>query len=148
MIIVDTNVVSEAVRVGRNPVVVSWLDAQIAETLYFTATSLSEITLGIATLPQGKRRNVLDEDISALLNQLFGSRILPFDTEAAHAYGAVVAAARRTGYVVSMADGQIGAIAAVRRFAVATCDMAPFQAMGIQTINPWHASQHPQTPSH
>lgn len=33
MIIVDTNVVSEAVRPGRNPVVVDWLDAQIVETL-------------------------------------------------------------------------------------------------------------------
>ena len=67
MIIVDTNVISEALKPGRNPVVVNWLDAQIIETLYFTATSLSELRLGIESLPAGKRKEALGADVNVLL---------------------------------------------------------------------------------
>jgi predicted nucleic acid-binding protein len=137
MIIVDTNVVSEAVRSGRNPAVVAWLDAQIIETLYLTATSLSELKLGIESLPAGKRKEALSADVTALLASFFGSRILPFDREAAIAYGALVDAARAVGQDISVIDGQIGAIASVHGFAVATRDIAPFNALGIQVINPW-----------
>jgi toxin FitB len=137
MIIVDTNVISEAVKPGRNPVVVNWLDAQIIETLYFTATSLSELRLGIETLPAGKRKEALRVDVNELVANFFGSRILPFDREAALAYGVLVAAARAGGRAVSVTDGQIGAIASMRGFIVATRDTAPFIAVGVPTINPW-----------
>jgi len=41
MIILDTNVVSEAMKPEPNPVVRAWLNDQAAETLY-----LSSVTLG------------------------------------------------------------------------------------------------------
>jgi hypothetical protein len=137
MIIVDTNVISEVMKPGRNPVVVNWLDAQIIETLYFTATSLSELSLGIETLPAGKRKEGLGADVNALVANFFATRILPFDKEAALAYGALVAAARAAGRAVSVTDGQIGAVASVHGFIVATRDTAPFIALGVPTINPW-----------
>ena len=140
MIIVDTNVISEALKPGRNPVVVNWLDAQIIETLYFTATCLSELSLGIETLPMGKRKEALRVDVNELVANFFSSRILPFDKEAALAYGALVAAARAAGRAVSVTDGQIGAIASVHGFTVATRDTAPFTALGVSTINPWDQS--------
>lgn len=43
MIVLDTNVVSEPMRRNGNPAVGAWLDRQVAETLYLTATSLSEL---------------------------------------------------------------------------------------------------------
>jgi predicted nucleic acid-binding protein len=137
MIILDTNVVSEAMRVGRDPAVVAWLDRQSAQTLYLTATSLSELSVGVEILPAGKRKDGLSAGLSDLLAKLFGSRILPFDREAAIAYGALVGAARTAGKTVSMPDGQIGAIASVRSFTVASRDTAPFVALGVPTINPW-----------
>ena len=60
MIILDTNVVSEPMRRNSDPAVAAWLDQQAAETLYLTATSLSELLIGIAILPKGKRRGGLD----------------------------------------------------------------------------------------
>jgi len=137
MIIIDTNVISEAVKPGRNPAVVNWLDAQIIETLYFAATSLSELVLGIEILPEGKRKEALGVDVTGLVAAFFASRILPFDREAALAYGALVAAARAAGRAVSVTDGQIGAIASVHGFTVATRDTAPFISLGVPTINPW-----------
>lgn len=137
MIILDTNIVSEAMKVGRDPAVVTWLDGQSAETLYITATSLSELLIGAEILPAGKRKDELGAGLSDLLAKLFGSRILPFDREAAIAYGALVGAARTAGKAVSMPDGQIGAIASVHGFTVATRDSAPFVALGIPVVNPW-----------
>jgi predicted nucleic acid-binding protein len=137
LIILDTNVVSEAIKVGRDPAVVAWLDGQSAETLYLTATSLSELSIGVEILPPGKRKDGLSAGLTDLLAKLFGSRILPFDREAAIAYGALVGAARTAGKAVSMPDGQIGAIASVHKFTVATRDSAPFVALRIPVVNPW-----------
>lgn len=138
MIILDTNVVSETIRTGRDPVVVEWLDSQSAENLYFTATSLSELSIGLEILPVGKRKNLLRTGINELLAKLFGSRILPFDQKAAIVYGTLVSAARRKGKSVSIPDGQIAAIATVHNFSVATRDKDPFVALGVPTINPWN----------
>lgn len=140
MIIVDTNVVSEAIRPGRSLAVVNWLDAQIIETLYLTATSLSELRLGLEILPAGKRKNALTADVNALMATFFGTRILPFDKEAAIAYGELVVSARSRGRAVSVTDGQIGAIASVHDFSVATRDTTPFKALGVQVINPWNTA--------
>jgi predicted nucleic acid-binding protein len=137
MIILDTNVVSEAMKVGRDPAVVAWLDEQSADTLDLTATSLSELSIGVEILPPGKRKDRLRVGLSDLLAKLFDSRILPFDRQAAIAYGALVGAARIAGKAVSMPDGQIGAIARVHNFTVATRDTEPFFALGIAVVNPW-----------
>lgn len=136
MIVLDTNVVSEAMR-GGDRTVLEWLDRQIAETLYLTATSLSELLLGIELLPNGRRRNGLNTALLEVLAMLFPSRILPFDTKAAEAYAPLVAQARAAGKAISVADGQIAAIAASHGFSVATRDVSPFEALGVPVINPW-----------
>lgn len=137
MIVLDTNVVSEPMRPNCNAAVRIWLDRQVAETLYLTATSLSELLVGLEIMPDGKGKKGLDAALSELLDVLFGSRILPFDRMAATAYAPLVSRARDGGRLISVADGQIAAIAAVRGFTVATRDTAPFIAAGVPVMNPW-----------
>jgi len=137
MIILDTNVVSEPMKPNRNPAVQNWLDRQAIETLYLTTTSLSELLVGVGMLPDGKRKDGLAAALEELLAELFGPRILPFDRPAAIAYASLVGRARRTGYLLSVADGQIAASAIDRGFAVATRDTEPFTAAGATVINPW-----------
>ncbi|MFA6213215.1 MAG: type II toxin-antitoxin system VapC family toxin [Candidatus Obscuribacterales bacterium] len=139
MIILDTNVVSEVVKIGRSSAVVTWLDEMPVDSLYLTAVSLSELCIGVEILPLGKRKSALKADLGELLAKLFGSRVLPFDEDAAIAYGALVGKARLAGKSVSMPAGQIGSIAAVRGFTVATRDTEPFLALGVATIDPWNA---------
>jgi toxin FitB len=139
MILLDTNVVSEPMRQRPNRSVQDWLDAQAIETLYFSAISLSELLLGIESLPAGKRRRVLAAALGQQIASLFGERIIPFDIAAAEAYARVVTLARRNGYAISIADGQIAAIAAARNLTIASRDEAPFQAAGLVVINPWTA---------
>jgi toxin FitB len=137
MILVDTNVVSETMRSAPDPAVIAWLDAQLAESLYLSAISLSELLLGIAVLPDGRRKIELG---SALLSQaliLFGDRVLTFDVPAARAYAAIVSGARAASVAIGVADGQIAVIASAGGLAVATRDTKPFEAAGLKVINPW-----------
>lgn len=137
MILVDTNVISEAMRRTPDPNVLSWLDEQLAETLYVSAVSLSELLLGIALLPNGARKSQLDRAFREQEGALFGSRILPFGEREARAYATVVSNARLGGCAISVADGQIAATAAAGRLAIATRDRAPFEAAGLRVVDPW-----------
>lgn len=137
MIILDTNVLSEPMKPNSNPVVQAWLDRQIAETLFLTATSLSELLVGIEILPDGKRKEGLGIALKELMAELFGSRILSFNQQAALAYAPLISRARSSGCLITVADGQIAAIAIVHGFTIATRDVAPFVAAGVPVINPW-----------
>ncbi len=137
MIVLDTNVISEPLKPRPNQAVVRWLDAQYPETLYLTATSLAELLCGIAFLPSGRRKKGLATAMEELLTRLFEDRILAFDREAATAYASLVSHAMARGATISLADGQIAATAAVRGFAIATRDTAPFVAAGARVVNPW-----------
>lgn len=139
MIILDTNVVSEPMKADGHRGVQTWLDEQLAETLYLTSISLSELLLGVEVLPDGKRKVGLAAALSELLATLFGARVLPFDQQAAMMYAGRVSRARGLGRAISMADGQIAAIAAVHGFTVATRDTSPFVAAGVPVVNPWEA---------
>lgn len=136
MILLDTDVISEPMRPEPDPRVVAWLDAQVAETLFLSTVSLSEILLGVESLPQGKRRRALAAAREHLLS-LFGDRVLPFDLAAAEVYPRIVLRARRHGHPIAVADAQIAAIATLHQSMVATRDEVPFRAAGLHVINPW-----------
>jgi toxin FitB len=136
MIILDTNVISEAMKPSANPTVLSWLNAQAAETLYLTSISLAELLFGINSLPDGKRKNTLSAALDGLL-ALFGDRILSFDNSAARSYAQIATHARTTGKGLPLPDGFIAAIAEAKGFMVATRDTAPFEAANLRVINPW-----------
>jgi predicted nucleic acid-binding protein len=137
MILLDTNVVSEPMRQHPDRQVQDWLDDQAIETLYLSTISLSELLLGIESLPTGKRRQALAAAFGKQIASLFAGRIIPFDVAAAEAYAKVVTHARKRGHEISVADGQIAAVAASRNLKVASRDETPFQAAGLEVINPW-----------
>ncbi|KQV79181.1 plasmid stability protein StbB [Massilia sp. Root351] len=136
MIVLDTNVVSEAMKPAPNPHVRAWLNNQAAETLYLTSVTLAELLFGIRLLPSGKRKDILVQALDRLM-ALFRDRVLPFDTDAAKFYAELAVAARGAGRAFPTADGYIAAIAASRRFMVASRDVAPYEAAKIVVINPW-----------
>jgi predicted nucleic acid-binding protein len=146
VIILDTNVVSEPMKPDADRAVQAWLDEQIAETLYLTSISLSELLLGVELLPDGKRKEGLAAALTGLLVTLFGPRILSFDQQAAAIYAARISRARASGRTISMADGQIAAIAAAHGFTVATRDTAAFIAAGVPVVNPWDQGEQTKKP--
>ena len=136
MILLDTNIISEAMRSQGDPAVLSWLDAQSVETLFLSTITLAELRFGIAALPIGQRRDVLTRELAQRILPIFEGRILPFDLKAADAYGDLRARARAAGRAISTADGYIAGIAAAHGFIVATRDVGPFEAAGLQVVTP------------
>lgn len=137
MIVLDTNVVSEAMRLEPNGAVLAWLNEQVAETLYLSSVTLAELLFVIGALPDEKRKKALGEALDGLL-ELFDDRVLSFDTDAARHYAELAVKARGAGKGFPTPDGYIGAIAVSRKFVVATRDTAPFEEAGIAVINPWN----------
>jgi predicted nucleic acid-binding protein len=137
MILLDTNVISEPLRRAPEPGVIRWMDAQALETLYVSAITVAELRFGVANLPEGKQRDALQTSLENQILPLFSGRIRPFDMDCTTAYAELMAKARSAGLAIAAADGYIAAIAAANRFSVATRDVSPFQAAGINVINPW-----------
>ncbi len=92
MIVLDTSVVSEAMKPEPNPAVKAWLNKQSAETLYLTSITLAELLFGIAVLPHGKCKDMLSEVLGGLM-ELFNGRILSFDADAARQFASLAAQA-------------------------------------------------------
>lgn len=139
MILLDTNLVSEAIKPQPNQSVLAWLDAQAAETLFLSSITVAELLFGIGALPQGKRKDMLAARIDGLLDQFVG-RILPFDIEAARRYADLAVKARAAGTGFPTPDGYIAGIAAAHGFAVASRDVSAFTVPGLTVIDPWTAS--------
>ena len=140
MILLDTNVVSEAMKPEPNETVRAWLDEQAAETLFLSSVTVAELMFGIGALPDGKRKDRLTAALDGVM-ELFADRILPFDTGAARHYAELAVKARAAGKGFPTPDGYIAAIAASRGFVVATRDASAFDAAGLEVIDPWKAEQ-------
>lgn len=136
MIVLDTNVVSEAMRPQPSPVVVAWLNAQAAETLYLSSVTLAELLFGIGALPAGVKKDRLAQALDRL-PALFPGRVLPFDQDAARRYADMAVIARALGRPLPVADGYLAATAAARGFAVATRNIQHFGDTGVELIDPW-----------
>lgn len=138
MIVLDTNVVSEPMKAGTNGSVAAWLDRQEIGNLYLTTITLAELWMGLELLALGRRRSALEAKIGDVI-ALFGPRLLPFEVRSARVFAILIGRARAAGHAVSMADGQIAAIASAHGFAVATRDTGPFIAAGVPVLDPWSA---------
>jgi predicted nucleic acid-binding protein len=103
MILLDTNVVSEAVKPESHPSVRAWLDAQGAETLFLSSMTVAELLVGISALPDGRRKDMLAARIDRLQDE-FAGRILPFDTSATRCYADLAVTARKPGKGFPMPD--------------------------------------------
>jgi predicted nucleic acid-binding protein len=137
MILLDTNVISEPLRRDPEARVIKWIDAQSLETLFLSAITVAELRFGVANLPVGKRRDELQTSLENQILPLFAGRVRPFDMDCTTAYAKLMAKAKSAGLAIAAADGYIASIAATNRFSVATRDVSPFQAVGVNVINPW-----------
>ncbi|GAB4067823.1 type II toxin-antitoxin system VapC family toxin [Ancylobacter sonchi] len=137
MILLDTNVISEAMKPAPDDTVRAWLDEQAAETLYLSSVTIAELLFGIGALPAGKRKDRLTDAMDGVM-ELFADRVSPFDVAAAQRYADLAVKARAAGKGFPTPDGYIAAIAASRGFTVATRDTSAFDAAGVAVINPWN----------
>jgi toxin FitB len=138
MILLDTNVVSEGLRLRPDPHVGNWLDAQRPADLFLCMPVVAELHYGMELLPAGARRVQLELAIGRI-EDAFVERILPFDRAAAHEYGRILAIRDKLGRATGTMDGLIAAIAKVHGATVATRDVHGFADIDLDIVNPFEA---------
>ncbi len=141
MIVLDTNVVSSLMRAPSEMVVVRWLDLQPAESIWTSSITVFEVRLGLALLPKGRRRQLLEAAFDDLLAEDLEHRVLDFDSAAATEAATLAAARQRAGRPVDMRDTQIAGIALARRATLATRNVRHFEDLKVAVVNPWDASR-------
>ena len=135
MILLDTNVLSEAMRVEPDGRVMRWLDRHPPSVLFLSAVTVDEILFGIEILPPGRKRARLGRTFSKIVDG-FSERVVPFDAQAAAESARLRAGRRRAGSTMSLADSQIAGTARSRGYAVATLNTRDFRDLGLSVLEP------------
>ena len=141
MIILDTNVISELMKERPDQNVVEWINKQKQTILAITAITVAEIQRGISRLPEGKRRDRLDNNFIDFVENAFNGKILAFDEYAAYIYGKISSEREKAGFNTDAVDLMIAAIVKNHNGSIATRNTKDFQGCGIKIINPWENKQ-------
>jgi predicted nucleic acid-binding protein len=137
MILIDTNVISEIMRVQPHETAASWVDAQPADSLFLCTPVLAELRYGIERLADGRKKRELLTAVGRIEHELYAGRILTFDQPAAAQY--LAAARERQGRRMNQMDALIASIAAAHGASLATRDIDDFTDLKLKLINPFEA---------
>ncbi len=133
-VVLDTNVISAAVRGDWPNSAQSWL-ADTRAHHAVTVVTVMELVFGVQRMPRGRKRS----DIAAAVESLFSSApILELTASAAMAAGNFRADRAAMGRPLSLADAQIAGICAVNGAALATRNTRDFEGLGLDLVDPWH----------
>ncbi|MFZ4380566.1 MAG: type II toxin-antitoxin system VapC family toxin [Sandarakinorhabdus sp.] len=135
--LLDTNIISELMRVPCTPNVARWIDAQRSDDLMGNAVTIMEIRQGLAALPFGQRRSGLELRFATLLAERFAGRILPFDQAAAERAGLLTAQRRGIGRPVDVRDTMIAGIALANRIGIVTRNTGDFHGLDVPVVDPF-----------
>ncbi|MBU6374081.1 MAG: type II toxin-antitoxin system VapC family toxin [Alphaproteobacteria bacterium] len=140
MILLDTNVISEALRPSPAPQVIAWLNGAFAEAAISSVT-IFELEAGVGLLAPGRRRDALESAIARTIRR-FASRVYAFDAASAQASARLLVEARGQGLGLhqipgKLADLQIAGIAAAYGLVLATRNVGDFTGLGLTLVDPW-----------
>lgn len=137
MIVVDTNVVSEAMRVRPHEAVAAWVNAQPVDSLYLCTPVLAEVRYGIERLPDSRQKTLLVAAVDGIENDLHRGRVLSFDQPASRQYARLTALRERQSRRMSQMDALIAAIALSHGAMLATRDVDGFADIELDVVNPF-----------
>jgi len=137
--LLDTNCISELVRIQPEPAVVAWMEAADETLLYLSVLTLGEIRKGLAGLPQSKRRTHLEIWLETELRVRFAGRILLIDAAVADRWGSLAARAKSEGKVLATIDGLLAATALHHNLTVVSRNVNDFKDTHVSVLNPWKA---------
>lgn len=134
--LLDTNVVSETMRDVPDARVVTFLAEH--DDLWLSSIVLHELEYGVRRLAQGRRRSGLEADLSRFTTE-YEDRILPSDRVGAEWAARFRVQAQRSGHTLDLGDALIAGTAKAHDLTVATRNIADFQRVGVELVNPWEA---------
>lgn len=135
MYLVDTNIVSELMRLVPDGAVLRWLDRSAQFTtqpLALSAVTVDEIVFGLARRPRKAGAAFFDDFVA-------GSRVLDVTETVARRAGEMRGLLGARGRVRSQADMLIAATAQVHALTLVTRNVRDFDGCGIAVLNPFEA---------
>ena len=132
--LIDTNVVSELTKASPDPGVVTFLSEQ--DDLWLSSVVLHELEFGLLSLPEGRRRDDLQQVLSDFIAE-FDDRILPLERVEAEWAARLRAKAHLSGRVLHLGDALIAGTARAHGLAVATRNAKDFDGLDVNVANPW-----------
>ena len=137
MILLDTNVISELMRLDADKKVIAAINSFPIDTLYISAITYAEILQGIGLLDEGKRKQNLLKIAQKIL-ALFDKKTLPFNKKSAHFYADIIQQRTQQGRPIDFPDAQIAAIALQHQLQLYTRNIKDFEKISeLIVINPW-----------
>jgi predicted nucleic acid-binding protein len=135
--LLDTNVVSEAIKSQPNPGVTAWMQTVDENNVYLSVVTLTELRYGIERLAAGSRRKRLEEWLQREMPLRFDGRILPVDGAIADTAGRMVARSEAAGRPMEAMDALIAATAEIHDLTLVTRNQSDFKVVLKTTLNPW-----------
>jgi predicted nucleic acid-binding protein len=137
MILLDTNIVSEADKPMPNEQVSRWYADQDRQSLFICGPVVMELSYGAEAffVRTGSQRylNIL----RTLLKDRFRDRILKFDGDSPAISGRFRAMRERMGHPISIPDAMIAAICLSHDATLATRNVRDFDGLDLKLVNPF-----------
>ena len=132
--LLDTTVVSETMKITPDSRVSTFLIEH--DGLWLSSMVKHELEYGVGCLPQGNRRALLQQALQRLVSE-YDDRILPLDRAGARWAAQIRAQERRSGRTLDLGDALVAGTARAHDLVIATRNVADFQHLDIDLINPW-----------
>lgn len=130
--LLDTNVVSEAIRPQPNPAVMGNLKRYQGE-MTIAAPVWHELRFGWLRLPEGQRRDAIGRFVQDVAGQL---PVLPYDASAARIHAELRSQRALAGQTLPFVDGQIAAIAIAHGATLVTRNTKDFAGLqGLRMVD-------------
>jgi predicted nucleic acid-binding protein len=135
--LLDTNVLSELTKRPPEPKVAAWVSDQSPVDLFASVLTIGEITKGIASMGDGRRRDELRAWATQDLARMFFGRLLAVDEAVAREWGRIAAEGKRAGRPTDVVDGLLIATASVHGLVLVTRNERDCIDRGVPVLNPW-----------
>jgi len=131
--LVDANVLCEPTRPSPSGRVIDWLTAN-ERHLVVDSIVLGEISIGILSLPAGRKRARLEQWFEALVRTI---DCLPWDAAVGRRWARLVVELKKKGRTLPVLDGMIAATALEHGLTVATRNVSDFEKAGVEVVDPF-----------
>lgn len=135
--LLDTTVVSEAIKPQPADRVAAWLAAQSSSDVYLSVLTVGEIEQGIVRSPHPRRTERLAHWLEDDLQTHFRGRILPIDSAVMKTWGRITRDAPLRGQPVGYVDSLLAATAITHGLTLVTRNTKDVAALPVPTLNPW-----------
>ncbi len=135
--LLDTCVISEAIKPRPNKKVIGWLQNQSEDTLHLSVLTFGEIEKGIKKSVDDVRKKRLRQWVENDLRQRFKERILPIDLRVASKWGEIQGASEQAGRPLPALDGLIAVTGLVNHCVVVTRNISDMLQSSAELYNPW-----------